>query len=893
MSDKKDTTGIKEQKEVLESLERIAKATELTLKANKEKEVLEAAEKKKKEGSLKSKSFNAIKEGAKSESAQTLMRGLMDSNPMTRALAMVDDTLGVSTKVKEAYDKRVAKKEDEVQKAKEKAEEVLEKANEEAQQKVNEAKQKIADAEQAIEVEKQRAHEIEVAKISASGASVKSAASETLAPKVDKDVQKEQFIQQEKDRMIFESMRDNIEIIANKEFGVKEDGGSKKDDKEEGGIFSAIASFLGAKLGPVFSTLGSFLFKPFKSIGSLIMKPFKFLGGTLSKFTGEFGNVLKGFGGKFGKIFSGKGGLLSKLGGMVKGLIGSVGNMTGKAAGALGSVGGKALGVLGKGLKFLGPIGAALGVAASGLSGFMEAENIFGKDATIGNKISATIGGIASGLTLGLVETETMAKGIQAIGDSIADVGKATWDGVKAGAGFIGNVLSDGASLYKDALKAGADAILGVFGTSTDELAKGLKDKFDGMLDMFSGIGDWFGSKFDKAKGFAKDKANALTGNYEQARKEGKGVVSSAWEGVKGYTKSFSGEAGDRKTALEAQAKEAGITDPKELAMFMGQMSHETAGFTATKEGKYSADTVWRLRGKQLEKQGVTKEQVQAAYKSGGSSAMDEFMYSDKYRTGNNKMGNDKAGDATKYKGRGYVQLTGKNNYKDMTKKLQAAGVNVDLVKNPEMAEDPKIAAMIATKFWKDSGASKAAQEGNIDKVSQKINGGALGKSHGAEDRKKQTANFLAEYDKDGVSPGDIKTSETASTSISPEAVKGSSSIIDQGLAEKYITGSSDSKAKNNLVYQQMRSANASANVSHKKAEVIPKSKTTNETSSISMINAVKTKKVERENLMRPQQPIKVAAPSNKVSMSSPTAQAKSTVGDSDLLLLSGVFLSK
>jgi len=177
----------------------------------------------------------------------------------------------------------------------------------------------------------------------------------------------------------------------------------------------------------------------------------------------------------------------------------------------------------------------------------------------------------------------------------------------------------------------------------------------------------------------------------------------------------------------------------------MGQMNHESAGFTAMKEGNYSPDAVWKLRGGQLAKQGISKEQVSAAYASGGSGAMDEMMYG-------GRMGNTQKGDATKFKGRGFVQLTGKDNYADMTKRLQAEGENVDLLKNPEMAEDPRIAAKISTLFWKKSGAGAAARNGDQAGVDQAINGGAYGNANGKADRAAKTQYYASKLAKEGTS---------------------------------------------------------------------------------------------------------------------------------------------
>lgn len=59
------------------------------------------------------------------------------------------------------------------------------------------------------------------------------------------------------------------------------------------------------------------------------------------------------------------------------------------------------------------------------------------------------------------------------------------------------------------------------------------------------------------------------------------------------------------------------------------------------------------------------------------------------------RNGNTTPGDGIKYRGRGLVQLTWKNNYATMTKALCAAGFDVDLVANPDLAMRPDIAAFI------------------------------------------------------------------------------------------------------------------------------------------------------------------------------------------------------
>ena len=58
----------------------------------------------------------------------------------------------------------------------------------------------------------------------------------------------------------------------------------------------------------------------------------------------------------------------------------------------------------------------------------------------------------------------------------------------------------------------------------------------------------------------------------------------------------------------------------------------------------------------------------------------------------------DEVGNESVYKGRGYIQLTGKDNYEYFGKKL-----GVDLVKNPELANDPEIAAKIVPLFYAEN----------------------------------------------------------------------------------------------------------------------------------------------------------------------------------------------
>lgn len=78
-----------------------------------------------------------------------------------------------------------------------------------------------------------------------------------------------------------------------------------------------------------------------------------------------------------------------------------------------------------------------------------------------------------------------------------------------------------------------------------------------------------------------------------------------------------------------------------------------------------------------------------ATHESGAGKHMEEFASGRAYE-GRRSLGNSQPGDGVRYKGRGYVQLTGRRNYTDWSRRL-----GMDLVSNPRMVENPQIAAKI------------------------------------------------------------------------------------------------------------------------------------------------------------------------------------------------------
>ena len=101
---------------------------------------------------------------------------------------------------------------------------------------------------------------------------------------------------------------------------------------------------------------------------------------------------------------------------------------------------------------------------------------------------------------------------------------------------------------------------------------------------------------------------------------------------------------------------------------------------------------------------------------------------------GRKDLGNTVAGDGSKYRGRGLIQITGRANYMAC-----GEGLGLDLIKQPELLEKPQHACMSAAWFWTTKGLNTLADAGQFDKITRRINGG----QNGAADRQALYARAL------------------------------------------------------------------------------------------------------------------------------------------------------
>jgi putative chitinase len=162
---------------------------------------------------------------------------------------------------------------------------------------------------------------------------------------------------------------------------------------------------------------------------------------------------------------------------------------------------------------------------------------------------------------------------------------------------------------------------------------------------------------------------------------------------------------------------------PLRAAHILGQCSHESAGFKRTKESLYYS----------------TPERIQAVWPSRFPTVEDAVPYAKntaklagKVYAG--RMGNETEEEAAKFLGRGFIQLTGHNNYKSFANDMRLPEVLQDpsLVET-EYAFESAVWFFDKNNLWKI--ADKGTDVGVIEDLTKRINGG----NHGLYDRIEQT----------------------------------------------------------------------------------------------------------------------------------------------------------
>jgi putative chitinase len=157
------------------------------------------------------------------------------------------------------------------------------------------------------------------------------------------------------------------------------------------------------------------------------------------------------------------------------------------------------------------------------------------------------------------------------------------------------------------------------------------------------------------------------------------------------------------------------INTPLRLAHFLAQCGHESGGFRVTQENlNYSAKG---LAG--IFKKYFPTEAAAAAY------ARNPQKIANKVYANRMANGSEASGDGYKFRGRGYIQLTGRDNYTQFGK-----AIGEDIASNPDVVSS-KYALLSAAWFWSKNGLNKLADNGASDtavtSITKRVNGGTIG----------------------------------------------------------------------------------------------------------------------------------------------------------------------
>jgi putative chitinase len=169
------------------------------------------------------------------------------------------------------------------------------------------------------------------------------------------------------------------------------------------------------------------------------------------------------------------------------------------------------------------------------------------------------------------------------------------------------------------------------------------------------------------------------------------------------------------KTTLNNKYKsifeENGVNTPLKIAHFMAQIEHESGLKPISENLNYSAAGLRKTFKKYF-------PTIELANKY----ARKPEMIANKVYANRMGNGNETSGEGWKYRGRGFLQITGKENYYRL-----ANDTDIDCLKKPDLLLEEANAMISALWFWNLKGLNQLADKDDIVGITKKINGGLNG----------------------------------------------------------------------------------------------------------------------------------------------------------------------
>jgi predicted chitinase len=381
----------------------------------------------------------------------------------------------------------------------------------------------------------------------------------------------------------------------------------------------------------------------------------------------------------------------------------------------------------------------------------------------------------------------TFSSALEAIGDNLKRFGLNIMeliDDIRSKFSFMGDSERDQRKLERDKIRAELDTREAARDTKREEVKRdrGIDDNRKKRDNAF-----YDGRDAKQAEADAKAEAAATAAapggkNYNDPIQTLKDFKSGmAQPGAQTQVPGGSTVPGASAPAMKQDVKQnmelikaalvkQGITDPKMIAATMGNVMKETGGKNISENLNYGGTDNSRIR-KIFGSRAAGKSDAELDSIKKDPKQMAEMMYGSGTAMGQG-MGNTEAGDGWKFRGRGFIQLTGKSNYAAASKAIFG---DDRLVKNPDLLDNPQVAAEVSAWYMKKGQAGMAKKLGiDTNNMSQ------------------EQANLLATSQ---IAGGDIRKKGAIGQEISAKVDKYSSQMA--GLAGAPVTAMPGSSTVN------------------------------------------------------------------------------------------------
>ena len=380
-----------------------------------------------------------------------------------------------------------------------------------------------------------------------------------------------------------------------------------------------------------------------------------------------------------------------------------------------------------------------------------------------------------------------------------------------SGISSIGGIIVDSFKGILDGKTSLSEGILTVGDTIGEKAITPLQDTFEnfseGISDTFMGFANMFGNAIRNVK----DKA---IGFVENVKSEGfvsavKGAVADVSDWGAEKINNIKQSSKDNLELVRNAMKKQGFNNENYINATLGNVMKESGGKVISENLNYRTTSNDRIKSIfKSATAGKSDAEISAAKQNPQTFA--EFVYGASTERGK-AMGNTAPGDGWKYRGRGFIQLTGKNNYAAASKAIYK---DDRLVENPDLVNNPEIAAEVTAWYMKTNTARMEEKTGiNAETASLEDSTMLATSTIGGFNMQSQNGYQKELFGKSYSYAKHIANEPKTNSSIPPDkSVKiASNNIVAQGTAQQVqstvnnttnnnTTGTVDNQALNKLV---------------------------------------------------------------------------------------------